>query len=288
MIDKIILGTVQFGLNYGINNSKGKPSQENVFDILDFANANGIKVLDTADCYGNSSDLIGKYLHKKNVFDIMTKFTLNSNTPIHKILRASLDRLNINKIYNYSFHCADDLFNLTDLSQIHELKAEGIVSNIGISVYSNDEFNRSIEHDIIDIIQIPFNLLDNYQQKAELLQKAQRYGKIIHVRSIFLQGLFFKHADFFKTNFEELYPYIEQLHSIATKYSIPMNALSLLYPLSLPEINGVIVGVDCLEHIQSLIKAINRPLNQDAINEINSIDVRCKELLDPRTWHIED
>ena len=46
MVNKIILGTVQFGLEYGINNINGKPDKETVFEILSSAYDNGIKYFD--------------------------------------------------------------------------------------------------------------------------------------------------------------------------------------------------------------------------------------------------
>ena len=75
MANKLILGTVQFGLNYGINNSKGKPSQEEVKKVLDFASDKGINNLDTAESYGDSYEVIGNY-HKssRSKFKIHTKF----------------------------------------------------------------------------------------------------------------------------------------------------------------------------------------------------------------------
>ena len=65
MVNKLILGTVQFGLEYGINNLKGKPDKKTVFEILSYANNKGIKYLDTAELYGDAHNLIGEF-HKSN------------------------------------------------------------------------------------------------------------------------------------------------------------------------------------------------------------------------------
>ena len=58
--NKIILGTAQFGMNYGINNSMGVPEDKDVSSILDYAHKNGINTLDTAIAYGNSEERLGK------------------------------------------------------------------------------------------------------------------------------------------------------------------------------------------------------------------------------------
>ena len=75
MTDKLILGTVQFGLDYGINNRLGKPSKQKVFEILDYASQNEIKILDTADTYGSATELLGNYNNSNSSrFLINTKF----------------------------------------------------------------------------------------------------------------------------------------------------------------------------------------------------------------------
>ena len=53
--NKLILGTVQFGLDYGINNKLGKPNFKQSCEILSKAFDNGITTLDTAEAYGRCS-----------------------------------------------------------------------------------------------------------------------------------------------------------------------------------------------------------------------------------------
>jgi aryl-alcohol dehydrogenase-like predicted oxidoreductase len=63
-MSKLILGTVQFGLEYGVNNQKGIPSSNEIKKILDFAFKRKINILDTAEAYGNSQERIGEYIKK--------------------------------------------------------------------------------------------------------------------------------------------------------------------------------------------------------------------------------
>ena len=62
MYSKLMLGTVQFGMNYGVANTTGKPSFETVKAILKEAYDGGINALDTAPEYGDSEEVIGKAL----------------------------------------------------------------------------------------------------------------------------------------------------------------------------------------------------------------------------------
>ena len=71
-INKIGLGTVQFGLPYGINNTYGQTQEVEVKVILQIASKNGITILDTAHAYGNCETILGK--QDLNKFNIVSKF----------------------------------------------------------------------------------------------------------------------------------------------------------------------------------------------------------------------
>ena len=66
LLDRICLGTAQFGLDYGIANARGKVSFDEVGQILRCALENGIVTLDTAGAYGDSEQMVGAFL--KNDF----------------------------------------------------------------------------------------------------------------------------------------------------------------------------------------------------------------------------
>ena len=68
---KLVLGTVQFGLNYGIANTDGKPAPERVRQILQTAYDNGIRTLDTAAAYGESETVLGTELKNLGLLDKM-------------------------------------------------------------------------------------------------------------------------------------------------------------------------------------------------------------------------
>ena len=57
---KLALGTVQFGLDYGITNSEGKVQIREVASILEYAKDKNINILDTASGYGNSEEVLGR------------------------------------------------------------------------------------------------------------------------------------------------------------------------------------------------------------------------------------
>ena len=143
MNSKLILGTVQFGLKYGINNTIGKPKKDEVLSLLKVAYNSGIRLLDTAEAYGNAHQLIGNY-HKKQddfKFKIITKFPhqIKHNLIKSKVLEY-LDLMNVNTLDVMMFHSFDSFqSNYNALDTLNELKSDGLIKNIGVSVYTNTQ-----------------------------------------------------------------------------------------------------------------------------------------------------
>ena len=197
MNSKLILGTVQFGLHYGVNNTAGKPSKENIKSILDSAYNSGIQLLDTAEAYGDSQNTIGEYHNNStNKFNVITKFSSNTEGFSLNIIERvynNLKILDIDKLYCYMFHSFDDFNKYFEKyrKELLILKRDGIINNIGVSLYSNDELERVLKFNEITLVQLPFNLLDNNNKRGNIIKKAKAKGIEIHTRSTFLQGLFF-------------------------------------------------------------------------------------------------
>ena len=64
-MSKLCLGTVQFGLKYGVNNTLGRqPYRQECYGIIRKALQTGITCFDTASAYGDAEKLLGKYSFK--------------------------------------------------------------------------------------------------------------------------------------------------------------------------------------------------------------------------------
>lgn len=285
-ISKVILGTVQFGLNYGINNSIGKPSKNKVFEILDFAFTSGIKTLDTANAYGNSELLIGEYIEtrKQTEFNVCSKF--NVSIDIENIIKSTLSRLNSKKLYSFSFHNYDCYKSAADL-EIEKLlkhKQNGIIEKIGVSIYTNEQLREVINCSWIDVIQLPYNLLDCNFEKVTLLKLAKSKQKIIHSRSAFLQGLFYMDINNLPLKLIPLMPYLKLIDSIAFENNVSKNQLALNFVLQNSYIDKVLIGVDTVEQLSENLNCITI-LNSKVLNQIEAIDVKENELLNPANWN---
>ncbi len=289
---KIILGTVQFGIKYGINNIKGRPSKKSVFQILDRAYELGIRTLDTAEAYGDSHRIISEYhSSSNNRFEIITKYSSSSNEQ-NPILIKRVDNLlnlfKIQRLYSYMFHSFEDF--MVNYNKFHEeivqLKLDNKVGKIGVSIYSNEQIEKILSLDCIDLIQLPFNLLDNHDQRYEILDKAKKKGMEIHTRSSFLQGLFFKDIKDLSGNLLELKDELEQIDTFCNSHEISKHELAINYPLSKKYVDKVLIGVDSVDQLESNIRAVNTIIDSSVFSQIDRFKVKNKDLLNPSKWQI--
>ena len=286
MVNKLILGTVQFGLEYGINNLNGKPDKEKVFEILSYAYDNGIKYLDTAELYGDAHNLIGKF-HKSNPtkkFNTITKFPNEFEDSVGEKINTYLTQLNVDQLHAILFHSFDSYLKHKDeLKNIVQLK-DKTVKYIGVSVYTNEQMNKVIDDLNIEIIQIPFNLFDNLNQRGEMLKNAKEKNKIIHTRSVFLQGLFFmkkNNPNIIRTKLEKE---LDIISEISLKSSISIGSMALNYCLLQNNIDGVLIGVDSLLELKENIAVLENKISNQYIQEIEKINIQDVNLLNPSLW----
>jgi len=288
MDSKLILGTAQFGLNYGVNNTIGKPTKKEVINLLDEAYNSGIRFLDTAEAYGNVHELIGDYHKIKNNFNfkIISKFQTNidHNSIKNKVLEY-INLMNINILDIIMFHSFESyISNYKAINILKQLKLDGLINHIGVSVYTNAQLEILLNDDLIEVIQLPFNLLDNYNIRGNLINKLKIKGKIIHTRSAFLQGLFFKKTSDEISVVKALKPYLKKINKITYEYNCSIEELALSYCISHKNIDNVIIGVDSINQFKSNIKASTFKLNKKIKRSIDNIVVENLELLNPSLW----
>lgn len=281
MFSKISLGTVQFGLEYGINNTKGQTRKDEVSKILRRCKEVGIKHIDTAAAYGSAENVIGEVIQSEglsNSFHITTKYKSDRINGLSLSTRESLQKLRAEKLHCQMFHSYQDFKNIEDFTKPDS------VDKIGVSVYTNEELFDSLENINVRVVQCPFNLLDNDSIRGETLKMAKEKGIEIQVRSAFLQGLFFMDRNSLPLALKELKSHLELLDRICFENEISMSELALGYCLSKDYIDKVVIGVDSLEQLNLNIEAIKTPLPEFIIEEIDKIKVINQTLLNPTNW----
>lgn len=192
--NKLVLGTVQFGLDYGVNNQSGQVQQSEVNKILQLAKESGIKKIDTSSAYGTSESVLGKSLSENNLqFHIISKYPQSENS-VAAIFASSLEKLQQKKLYGYLVHHFEFYQSHPQLwEKMKDLKAEGKIDKIGFSLYNTDQLQYLLDNEVVfDVLQFPYNLFD--RQFDTYLLYLKQCGVEIHTRSVFLQGLFFKNV----------------------------------------------------------------------------------------------
>lgn len=288
MLNKLVLGTVQMGIPYGINNKDGQISLSEAFNILEFAYQNGINTLDTAEGYGDAHCVIGEF-HKRNStinFNVITKippFTQTEN--LQNKVEGYLEDLCITRINVLMLHSYDTYkHNPGIIEELVHLKQLGLVKHIGISVYSNKQIEDLIGDQSVEVIQLPFNLLDNYSIRGEILKQAKNQNKIIHTRSVFLQGLFFMNRNNDNPVLQKLNSELKRIDEIASDHKLKIKDLALKYCLQQDIIDQVLMGVDSLKQINENLISLEKPLNTDILDSINNIIIKDPDLLNPSLW----
>lgn len=294
---ELCLGTVQFGMKYGINNSLGQPTLDESFKMLDIAIDNGIRVIDTARAYGEAEEILGKYfIDRKNSNKVKVISKLCPNVievgekdiqgVVRRELEDSLKRLNVEKLDGYLLHTPGYIYNSEILKALISLKKEKLVENIGVSIYEIEDGEEAIRTGVVDYIQLPYSILDQRGVKTNFISKAKQSGITIYTRSAFLQGLFTMNKDRIPENLKEAIPYINIFEKLLDKYQV--NKVSALINFVKQEkgIDYLVFGVDTSEQ---LIEDINiykgEVVPNELLNELkkqfNEID---KSIIFPSLW----
>lgn len=273
--EKIGLGSVQFGTRYGIGNTTGQTSAEEVTKILDRAYQYGIRTIDTASAYGNAEQILGDNDLKR--FKVISKFMpASGGQSITDQLKLSLTHLQINSLHGFLAHRPLSLLeNKNQWKELEHLKKEGKVEKIGYSLNAPDELKALLDKNMMpDLVQVPYNYFDN--RFKEQLIKLKVGGCEVHTRSAFLQGLFFMKPGALPPFFSEVKNIIQNLQLV---FSDKLPGALLKYVLSLDFIDKVIMGVENETQLTANIQKIGAAPEMAGFN-----DMIPDSILMPSNW----
>ena len=282
--NKIAIGTAQFGLDYGIANKNGKVNANEIRSILNFALENNINTLDTAKAYGSSEKSIGDYLRQtEKKWYVITKISDSNQSVIEQIL-DSKEKLTVMPTV-VLVHSADLFLDSIFQSKLQEAKDKELIRDIGVSVYNEGEINRVLESKIKpNVIQLPMNILDTRPYRCGVLSKLFNRGIEIHVRSAFLQGLFYLSKTELEDGFKDVIPSLEKLKSISADIGLTLSELSLLWLVSLEEVSKVIIGVDNVHQLKIHLDTLKKNIDSSVFEEALSIHYENENILNPSLW----
>jgi aryl-alcohol dehydrogenase-like predicted oxidoreductase len=292
----LVLGTAQFGSNYGIANADktGLPDQITVNAIVQEAWENGIQEFDTAQGYGKSEEALGEALSELGVSAeaiIISKFdpALDhlDRSALSNALSESLSRLGIPSLYGMMLH-REELLSLWDngLSKIlHDFALSGRVKYIGISVYSPDKAIQALNTEGIDMVQLPTNILDRRFETAGVFQIADEKRKQIYIRSIFLQGLILMDTDEIPEEMSFVRPVLERLKHLSQDLSLTRQEIALGYIKSAIPNSRVVFGADNSEQVKKNLLCWNKKPSQYMVSQVKKLfDCVDESVLNPTLW----
>lgn len=285
MRSKLALGTVQFGIPYGINNTTGIPDQDELNSIFSTAQLNGIQTFDTAIAYGNAEERIRPFLFEGA--QVISKFPPASTAhTLAQELVESLKRLGQNHLYAFMAHDADLLLKQPDLwAELIRLQADKLIIKKGYSLYHPEQLEKLLEADFIpEIVQVPYNLLD--RRFGPAMKQLHDMGVEIHIRSVFLQGLYLMELSKLPEKLQAISSELKQLHDLALSENVSMSALALNFATQNPHIDQVVIGVDSSFQLHMNLKVLNSwdDKKNTIFSQVMQLTCSHPELLIPSNW----
>lgn len=288
MASRLALGTVQFGLTYGVANRSGRVGGEEAKAILTLAAANGVDILDTAMVYGDSETSLGKI--GINGFKTITKLpAIPENVTdvshwVNDCMRASLGRLGIRSVYGLLLRNTQQLTGPRGKSLVQaleDLKSNGVVQKIGVSIYSPLELDNVIRIWTIDLVQAPFNLIDQRLYTSGWLQKLHDAGIEVHTRSVFLQGLLLLPRRDIPAKFDNWSRLWDTWHSWLATHPVSSVHTCLSFVAGFSQIDRIVIGVDSEVHLNQIVDAER---NLQSMN-FPVLDCADEMLINPSNWN---
>jgi aryl-alcohol dehydrogenase-like predicted oxidoreductase len=296
-VSRLGLGTVELGLNYGINKpgNFGKPDEKHSIYLLHKAADFGINLFDTASSYGNSEELLGKAFANKKDCIIAIKVNIPpKDEKCEKFIVSSLNKsckklqrnyLDIVQVHNAT---VDTFLNSDIFKILLKEKEAGNIEFIGASVYEPENALAAINSGMIDVLQVAYNLLDQ-RMDEKVLAKAKSEGIGILSRSAFLKGVLTERVKHLPKSCEPLKKAAENI-KMKMKLSSwqDLSKFALRFVLSNSVINSVLVGVSNEVELDFALNAFNKG---KLINNELELAYRCKMnddfWLNPSNWEID-
>jgi uncharacterized protein len=277
--NKLVLGTVQLGMKYGLNNKGQQPTQEESFAILDAALAAGIDTFDTAWAYGTAEDVLGVWIKERS---LAGKVSIISKMKPHAVndypdgtrgadivraeLEKSLKRLGVESLEGYLFHSPHYIYMTHMVEGVRQAKKEGLVKNIGVSVYDEAEALQAAELGV-DYIQVPYNAFDQRLDATHFFDIAKKNNVTVFARSPFLQGLLLMRPSEIPEHLSYLRPHLERFIAIATKFNLTPLEAALIFVNAACRAEHIVFGVDTLLQLNEDLKVASS-INTELVTEI--------------------
>lgn len=290
----LILGTAQLGMDYGVANPHGKPDDGMAMSIVNTAWQGGVREFDTAIGYGESEVILGRIFKELDVTDQVLVNSKPDHTwdgkdigVVDHNIDTSLDRLGVPHLHTLLLHRESllDQWEPTLGNQLARIKSDGRIKNIGISVYSPEAAIRAVSLDEIDVVQIPTNFLDRRFEQAGVAKKAAEKGKLIQIRSIFLQGLIFLTPKSLPAQMKFAANEVEKVASMMAELKLSPLETAMGYIRQAWPDSAVLFGAETVEQVQDNLAAFSANIPDNLSAEVQDrFPAVSEKILNPALW----
>jgi aryl-alcohol dehydrogenase-like predicted oxidoreductase len=291
---RLVLGTAQLGMPYGVANNTGQPDFETAVSIIKTAWEYGIREFDTAPVYGESEAVLGRVLSSLGIANearIITKLDPkldpHQGQSLKMALEKSLERLQRSSLYGLMLHreeWLDDLNNGLE-NILQEFVRLGLVQHLGVSLYSPAKALQALEADIFDVIQIPANILDRRFADAGVFKLADEKRKQVYIRSVFLQGLLLMKPEDLPAHLALVKPTLSKIDQLCGQYQYSRQKIALLYIKGKYPQARIIFGAETPTQLEQNLNIWEDIfVSTYEIKEFDSLSVGDERIINPSFW----
>ena len=256
IINNFILGTAQFGSNYGVGSLKGNLYDSNKsIKLLQNAYKMGIRSLDTAPSYGNACEIILNFIDiiPKNEFNIYSKVTEENLDGDFKQIQRLLQKEKFKKI-TILMHKEKEISNSDFAKEINNFCKKNDDCTWGVSVYNETYAFQALDLNGCKTIQFPYNIFNPLFLQNGFINLAKTMKVNLIPRSIFVQGLIFKKAKFFSCYKKEVKKVVNDLNKFALKHDLNLASLACLFVRKTAGLDNLLIGVDSIRQLKEIKK----------------------------------
>lgn len=284
---KIILGTANFGCDYGIANKGNILTQEELKSIIHWAQTNGINHFDTALAYKGSTQTLNTYLNHSLKPAIDTKLNeenCQTSEMIVKTAKNLCEKIGVTTLSVLYLH-DEQLLQSALASEVsrglRDVLTLGIAKEIGVSVYSKAGVleNKKVLPEL-SVFQVPENICDRRMIASSEIRSLYDEGNRFMIRSVFLQGLLLMQPNLIPSQLRLANRNVNELNVFARNNSLTVLDLCVAYANSITWASGIIVGVASLDQLKDIQKVTSTLPN----GWETAISTLPPELVDPRKW----
>ena len=294
MSNRLVMGTAQLGMSYGINNKVGQPDDLGALELVRTAWDRGIHEFDTAQAYGDSEDILGVALESSGLSRlarVITKLDPKLDCLDTKVLTIAVERslrkLKVLKLSGLMLHDESWLGSWEKGlgAFMGSMVRNGMVEQVGVSVYAPDKALEALNKSEVMFVQIPSNMLDQRFEKAGVFALAQKKGKKVYIRSVFLQGLMVMDPDVLPENMDFARGALLKIRALAQELKLSVEAMALGYVLGQWPQARIVIGVETPAQVLANVAMADKALPENIRAKISAAFADTDQrIINPSLW----